>query len=130
MKKYLIKVNGNQYEVEVEEVKTAESAQPAKAAAPATAPKAAPVAAPKAQPAVSSDNAAQGSTVIKAPMPGTILKVNVNAGDTVKKGQVLLILEAMKMENELTAPTDGKVATVNVAKGSAVNVGDVLVSLE
>ncbi len=130
MKKYLIKVNGNQYEVEVEEVKSEESAQPVKAAAPATAaPKAAPAAAPKAQPAVSSDNAAQGSTVIKAPMPGTILKVNVSAGETVKKGQVLLILEAMKMENELTAPADGKVATVNVAKGSAVNVGDVLVSL-
>jgi biotin carboxyl carrier protein len=62
-------------------------------------------------------------------MPGTILGVKVNPGDTVKKGQVLLILEAMKMENEIVAPNDGTVATVNVSKGTSVNAGDVLVSM-
>ncbi len=129
MKKYLIKVNGNQYEVEVEEVKT-ESAvsQPVSSvSSPAPAPvKAAPTA-PAAQKV---DTAVpQGASTITAPMPGTILKVNVNVGDAVKKGQVLLILEAMKMENEITAPSDGKVASVNVAKGTSVNVGDVMVSI-
>jgi glutaconyl-CoA/methylmalonyl-CoA decarboxylase subunit gamma len=114
MKKYLVKVNGNQYEVEVEEVG---------GAAPATAPAAAP-AAPRAAAAPA------GAAVVKAPMPGTILKVNVGVGDTVKKGQVLIILEAMKMENEIVAPGDGKVASVNVSKGSSVNAGDVLVSME
>ncbi len=125
MKKYLIKVNGNQYEVEVEEVKTENAApQPAaRIAAPAPAAPAAP-AAPKKDTAVP-----QGASTITAPMPGTILKINVNVGDTVKKGQVLLILEAMKMENEITAPADGKVASVNVSKGASVSVGDVLVSL-
>ena len=67
----------------------------------------------------------QVQSTITAPMPGTILKVNVNAGDAVKKGQVLLILEAMKMENEIVAPADGKIASVNVAKGTSVNAGDV-----
>ena len=62
-------------------------------------------------------------------MPGTILNVNVNVGDTVKKGQVLLILEAMKMENEIVAPNDGKVVSVHVSKGASVNAGDALVSL-
>ncbi len=131
MKKYMIKVNGNQYEVEVEEVKVesaAPSVAPVKAAsvaAPAAAPAATPAAAaPKKDTAVP-----QGATTVNAPMPGTILKVNVNAGDTVKKGQVLLILEAMKMENEITAPQDGTVASVNVGKGTAVSAGDVMVSI-
>jgi biotin carboxyl carrier protein len=131
MKKYLIKVNGNQYEVEVEEVKAAgEVSQPASSvSAPTPAP--APVkAAPAAPAAPKLDTAVpQGASTITAPMPGTVLKVNVNVGDTVKKGQVLLILEAMKMENEITAPGDGKIASVNVAKGTAVNVGDVMVSI-
>jgi glutaconyl-CoA/methylmalonyl-CoA decarboxylase subunit gamma len=117
MKKYLVKVNGNQYEVEVEEVG---------GAAPATAP-AATAAAPAAPRAAA---APAGAAVVQAPMPGTILKVNVGVGDTVKKGQVLIILEAMKMENEIVAPGDGKVASVNVSKGSSVNAGDVLVSME
>ncbi|MCX7746497.1 MAG: biotin/lipoyl-binding protein [Clostridia bacterium] len=124
MKKFLIKVNGNQYEVEVEEVKAAGAAAPAGTQAVQAAPVAAPKAAPKADASVPA-----GAGTVTAPMPGTILKVNVNTGDTVKKGQVLLILEAMKMENEITAPQDGKVASVNVEKGSAVSVGDVLVSI-
>jgi glutaconyl-CoA/methylmalonyl-CoA decarboxylase subunit gamma len=131
MKKFLIKVNGNQYEVEVEEVKI-EGAAPQAVSAPKAAP--APVAAPAASapvtPAPKADTAVPaGATTVKSPMPGTILKVNVNAGDSVKKGQVLLVLEAMKMENELVSPADGKVASVNVAKGSTVNAGDVLVSI-
>lgn len=124
MKKYLIKVNGNQYEVEVEEVKdgNAEVLQPAVRTA------AEPV---RTSPAVPEKNSAvpKGASTVTAPMPGTILKIDVSAGDTVKKGQVLLILEAMKMENEITAPADGKIASVNVSKGSAVNAGDVLVSI-
>jgi biotin carboxyl carrier protein len=130
MKKFLIKINGNQYEVEVEEVKegtvTAAASTEAvnKPAQPAAPSKEAAVKAP-----VKDTPVPSGATTVTAPMPGTILKVNVNPGDKVKKGQVLLILEAMKMENEIVAPGDGTVATVNVSKGSAVNAGDMLVSL-
>jgi glutaconyl-CoA/methylmalonyl-CoA decarboxylase subunit gamma len=133
MRKFLIKVNGNQYEVEVEEVK-----DNSVAVKPVEAPKAAPIAASAAPVAPAPKAAVQertvttpaGATTITSPMPGTILKVNVSAGDAVKKGQVLLILEAMKMENEIVAPKDGKIASVNVEKGKPVNVGDVLVSIE
>jgi len=134
MKKYLITVNGNQYEVEVEEVRDnsvsapVAHAEPApRSAAPATV--AAPAPAPAAKPAAVSNAVPAGASKITAPMPGTILKVNVNTGDAVKKGQVLLILEAMKMENEIVAAADGKISSVNVAQGSSVNAGDVLVSL-
>ena len=67
---------------------------------------------------------------VEAPMPGTILNIQVNEGDTVKAGQVLLILEAMKMENEIVAPRDGKVAAILTTKGASVNTGDKLVSIE
>jgi len=135
MKKFLIKVNGNQYEVEVEEVRDGSAAPQvvqevkaptniqATAPAPAPAPKAA---APEQK--VSSEVPA-GAQTITAPMPGTILDVSVNTGDVVKKGQVLLILEAMKMENEIVAPNDGKIASINVSKGASVNAGDVLLSM-
>ena len=130
MKKFLIKVNGNQYEVEVEEVRD-DSIAAAAAAAPevkAQAPVRAPASVTK--PVEKKDTVIPaGASTITAPMPGTILKVNVNAGDVVKKGQVLLILEAMKMENEIVAAADGAIASVNVSKGSSVNAGDVLVSL-
>ncbi len=132
MKKYLITVNGNQYEVEVEEIKDNSVAAPAVQAEPAVrsaAPSPAPAAAPAPKPAAVSSVVPAGASTITAPMPGTILKVNVSVGDAVKKGQVLLILEAMKMENEIVAASDGKIASVNVAKGSSVNAGDVLVSL-
>jgi glutaconyl-CoA/methylmalonyl-CoA decarboxylase subunit gamma len=135
MKKFLIKVNGTQYEVEVEEVRDT-SAAPAhpvkevKTEVPRVAPAApAPASAPKASAPKAENTTAAGTTTIVAPMPGTILKVNVSTGDTVKKGQVLLILEAMKMENEIVAPADGKIASVNVEKGKSVSVGDVMVSL-
>ena len=122
MKNYTITVNGNVYEVTVEEGFTGAASAP-KAAAPA--PKAAPAAAPKAAPAP----AAAGSVAVTAPMPGKILGVKASAGQAVKRGQVLLILEAMKMENEIVAPQDGTVATINVAVGDSVEPGATLATL-
>ena len=115
MKYYNITVNGVAYSVSVEE--TAAGAAPVAAAAPAA------PAAPKAAPG------AAGAVSVKAPMPGNILDVKVSAGASVKAGDVLVILEAMKMENEILAPQDGTVASVNVNKGDTVNSGDVLVSM-
>ena len=119
MKYYNIIVNGVAYSVSVEE--TAAGAAPVAAAAPAApaAPKAAP--APAAAPKAAAG--AAGAVTVKAPMPGNILDVKVKAGD------VLVILEAMKMENEIVAPQDGTVASINVNKGDTVNSGDVLVSM-
>ena len=128
MKNYRITVNGVSYDVTVEETAAAAaqpapvpSAAPAVTAAPA--PKAAPAPAPKAAPV------ATGANAIKAPMPGTIVKVNVKAGDSVKRGDVLCVLEAMKMENEIMAPADGTVAGVNVSAGESVQTDAVLLSL-
>lgn len=127
IKKFNVKVNGNSYEVEVEEIK--DGVQPVapsvqRPAAPAPAPAAAPAApAPKAAPAV----AVAGAGTVSAPMPGTVLDIMVKEGDVVKSGQVCVILEAMKMENELPAPCDGTVKSVNVTKGASVNTADVLV---
>ena len=125
MKKYNITVNGTTYEVLVEEVggvATAPVAPVVTAAPAAPAPAAAP--APKAAPA-----GAEGAIKVNAPMPGTILKVEVAVGQAVKKGDTLCILEAMKMENAIPAPEDGTVASLNVQKGASVNAGDLLVSL-
>ncbi|MBE6551554.1 MAG: biotin/lipoyl-binding protein [Ruminococcaceae bacterium] len=116
MKKYNVNVNGTLYQVEIELVDEKEIAN--KASAPA-APQAA---APKAAPAAVS----AGAEKISSPMPGTILSVNVSAGSAVKKGQVLMVLEAMKMENEIMSPKDGTVASVAVSKGASVNSGDLL----
>ena len=126
MRKFIVNVNGNSYEVEVEEVGAGVSA-PAAAPAPAAAaaPKAAPAAAPKAAPKAA---APAGGTPVKAPMPGNVLDIKVQSGASVKSGDVLIILEAMKMENEIVAPSDGTV-TVVTTKGAAVNTGDVLVTL-
>ena len=110
MKKYRVNVNGTVYEVELEEITGAAAAPAAAPAAPA-----APVAA-----------APAGGEKVSAPMPGNILAVNVAAGDTVKRGQVLMILEAMKMENEIMAPCDGTIASVHTSKGSAVESGALL----
>ncbi|MCR4435567.1 MAG: biotin/lipoyl-binding protein [Clostridiales bacterium] len=124
MKKFLIKVNGTPYEVEVEEVKENVPVQPAAETVNTVAPTPAPA------PAVEKKAfTPAGAVEVTAPMPGTVLKVNVSEGDMVKKGQALLILEAMKMENEISAPADGKVVAVHVAKGKSVNVGDVMVVL-
>lgn len=121
MRKFIVNVNGNSYEVEVEEVGGAVSA-------PAAAPKAAPVTAPKAAPAAPKAAAPAGGTAVKAPMPGNVLDIKVSNGQAVKEGDVVVILEAMKMENEIYAPCDGTV-TVVASKGSTVNTGDVLVSI-
>ena len=120
MKNYTITVNGNVYDVTVEEG-TGSTATPKAAAPKAAAPKAAPKAAAPA--------GAQGAVKVNAPMPGKILKVNVSAGSAVKKGDVLAVLEAMKMENEICAPQDGTVATVECAAGDSVESGKVLVSM-
>ena len=126
--KYEIALNGRRYEVEVEETapmamdefQTYAPAAPAVAAAPAAA--AAPASAPAAVPAFNG-----AGECVSAPMPGTILKVNVNPGDKVTEGQVLVILEAMKMENEIMAPKAGTVTQVLVTRGSSVDTGAAMV---
>lgn len=128
MRKFNITVNGVAYDVEVEEIKDGMPAPAPRVAAPA-APAARP-AAPKAAPAAKPAAAPAGATTVEAPMPGNIWKVIAKEGQEVKSGDVLIILEAMKMENEIVAPTDGVVASIHVAEGAAVNGGDVLVSLK
>lgn len=124
MKNYTITVNGTPYNVTVEDATgsaapVASAPAPAPAAAPASAPAPAPAAAP----------AAAGSVSVDAPMPGNILDIKVSNGTSVKAGDVLVILEAMKMENDIVAPQDGTVASVNVNKGDTVEAGQTLVSL-
>ena len=124
--KYKVTLNGKTYEIEVE-AGQAICLDEYEAIAPAAAPVAAPVAAaPAAAPAPAAVSVAAGEAV-KAPMPGTILKVNVAQGQTVKEGDVLCVLEAMKMENDIMAPKAGTIAQVVVSKGSSVNTGDVLI---
>ena len=125
MKNYTITVNGNVYEVTVEEGFTGaasapKAAAPAPKAAPAPAPAApapAPAAAPAPAPAPAAPAGGEGSVKVTAPMPGKILGVKASVGQAVKRGQVLVILEAMKMENEIVAPEDGTVASINVSTG-------------
>ena len=122
MKNYTITVNGNVYDVTVEE--GASTGAVSAPAAPKAAPKAA--AAPAAKPAATGT---AGSVKITSPMPGKILDVKAKVGDAVKKGQVILILEAMKMENDIVAPEDGTVASINAAVGSAVEAGETIATL-
>ena len=126
--KYKITLNGRTYEVEVEAGKAMllDEYEAIAPAAPAAAPvAAAPVAAPAAAPAAPAVTGA--GDAVTAPMPGTILKVNVQNGQAVTEGQVLVVLEAMKMENEILAPKNGTINQVVVQKGSSVNTGDALV---
>ena len=126
--KYKITLNGRTYEVEVEAGKAMlldeyEAIAPSAPAAPA-----APVAAPAAAPAAPAASAVTGTgESVNAPMPGTILKINVQNGQAVKEGDVLVVLEAMKMENEILAPKNGTVTQVLVSKGSSVDTGAPLV---
>lgn len=131
MKNYTITVNGNVYEVTVEEGFTGAVSAPKAAPAPVAAPKAAPAAAPAPAPAAApaAPAGAEGGIKVSAPMPGKILGVKASVGQAVKKGQVLLILEAMKMENEIVAPEDGTVATINVSTGDSVDPGVTLATL-
>lgn len=125
MKKYQITVNGNTYEVEVEEVSSGAASAPVQAAPVAAAPKATTApAAPKAAAAPA------GTKPITAPMPGTILEVKVSVGQSVKRGETMFILEAMKMENEIPATEDGVVASVDTSKGASVATGAVLATLK
>lgn len=119
MKNYKVIVNGTEYQVAIELVSEAE----AKAAAPAAAPAAPAPAAPAAA-------APAGGEKVNAPMPGTILEVKVAVGSTVKKGDLLFVLEAMKMENEILSPVDGKVTFVGTTKGSSVDTGAALCVIE
>jgi len=131
MKKFSITVNGVNYEVDVEEIKDGVPAAPAAPRPQAAAPAAAP-AAPKAPAAAPAPAAAApaGGTTVEAPMPGNVWKIIVKEGQQVKEGETLIILEAMKMENEIPAPCDGVVASLHVAEGADVNGGDLLVSLK
>ncbi|WMM25428.1 DUF2118 domain-containing protein [Tissierella sp. MB52-C2] len=133
MRKFMINVNGNSYEVEVEEVGVSNTSQrPVASSAPSasSAPKTAP--APKVAPKEEKKEVvvSAGQEVVEAPMPGNIWKIEVKEGDTVKAGDILLILEAMKMENEILAPRDGVVASINTTQGATVNTGDKLVVLD
>ncbi len=116
MRHYRVNVNGTAYEIAIEEISANEAKNAASAQPSAPAPASNPVSA--------------GATTVSAPMPGTILSVNVNAGATVKEGDVLMILEAMKMENEIMAPKAGKIASVSASKGASVKTGDVLCVIE
>ncbi|MDE7278713.1 MAG: biotin/lipoyl-binding protein [Oscillospiraceae bacterium] len=117
MKRFNITVNGKAYDVAVEEVSGG--------VAPAVAPvQAAPA------PAASAPAASADGTAVNAPMPGTILDVKASVGDTVAEGQVLMVLEAMKMENDIVAPKAGKVSAISVKKGDSVNSGDALAYIQ
>ena len=119
MKRFLIKINGKTYDAEVEVVGTSASA-PVAAPAPAAAPHAAvPAAAP----------AAGGPANVTSPLPGTVLRLCKNTGDAVAAGEVVMIVESMKMENEVVAPEGGRIASIAVAAGSAINTGDLLFTL-
>lgn len=124
MKNYRITVNGTSYDVSVEEL-SGGAAPAAPVAAPVSA--SAPAAAPA--PAKAAPAGGAGSIKVSSPMPGKILAVKANVGDSVKKGQVILILEAMKMENEVVAPEDGTIASIDVTVGASVESGDTLATL-
>jgi len=128
--KYIVTINGKNYEVEVEKgqatiVKTTETAEKAYVSQPVAASAASAAPAQPPAPVVSGDG-----NPIKSPMPGVILEVRVTAGATVKKGDTLFILEAMKMENEIAAPENGVITAVSIAKGTSVSTGDVLALLK
>ena len=119
-----VEVNGTHYTVEMEKKPKAAPA-PKPVARPVAKPAAAPVTAPAAKPA-----AASAKSGVKSPLPGVILDIKVNVGDEVKKGQTIIILEAMKMENSINADKDGKVTAINVSKGESVLEGTDLVIIE
>ena len=133
MKNYTITVNGNTYQVTVEEgfgspivtqpVQAAQPVAPVQAVAPTLAPAAAPAA-----PAPTGGSA--GKEKVDSPMPGKIISLKVNVGQSIKKGDVVVILEAMKMENEIVAPVDGTIASINVSAGQSVEAGDLLVTID
>lgn len=132
MKKYQVTVNGETFTVEVEELNAPAAAQPSPVASVAPAAPAAAPAAPKAQapaPKAAPSGAPAGASTIQSPLPGSVLKVLVNVGQSVQAGDVVMVLEAMKMENDIPAPAAGTVQAVHVTPGTLVQTGDVLISL-
>lgn len=139
LRKFKISIDGTQYLVEMEEVGApqptpADAAPTPAAAAPAPAPAPVPAPAPAAAPAPAPEPApaapaAAGSFAQTAPMPGTILDIHVKVGDTITANQPVMVLEAMKMENEVVAEQAGTIASINVEKGAMVNPGDTLFTL-
>ena len=132
MKNYVITVNGTPYNVSVQEGSAAPAAAPVAAApAPQAAPAAAPAPAPEASPAPApaAPQGSAGSVKVDAPMPGNILDIKVSNGASVNKGDVLVVLEAMKMENDIVAPQAGTIASINVAKGDTVEAGATLITM-
>ena len=140
MRNFVVTVNGKSYEVEVEETNQNNASFSPNVSMPKVeAPK---IVSPTPAPAVVTEKTTQpadnnvgkaapaGAQKINAPMPGTIMDIKVNVGDTISRGDVLCTLEAMKMENEIMAPCDGKIASVNTSKGASVNTGDLLISIE
>ncbi len=121
MKKYNVTVNGTTYEVVVEEAGTAEASAPVQTAAPAPA---------KKEPVQAAAPVSSSGKTVNAPMPGNILSMNVNVGDKVAKDQLVCILEAMKMENEIFSPVDGTVTRIVAGKGASVETGAVIIELE
>ena len=128
MSKYRITLEGKTYEMDVELIGEGGALKPVAKAAPASAPaSAAPVAAPASAPAPAKQASAEVSSgSVVAPMPGTVIKIVKNVGDEVKAGELVLILEAMKMENEISAPVSGTISAINCTAGGTVNGGDVL----
>lgn len=134
MNRYKVTVNGTAYDVLVEDMGGAQAcyapaAQPAPAAVAPVAAAPVPAPAPVAAPIPAAAPAPAGASVVEAPMPGKILKISVAVGASVSSGDVLLILEAMKMENEISAPAGGTVREIRAREGDSVNTGDVLIVL-
>lgn len=130
MRKFIIRVNGNEYDVDVEEV--ARDGEPSRVVREEVVTKKPVAKKPEVRKEEPKKNltVAEGEESVDAPMPGTILSVNVSEGDSVNEGDILMILEAMKMENEILAPRSGVVKTVGASQGSAVDTGDKLIVLE
>lgn len=138
MRRFCIKVNGKAFDVEVEEIRGSAAPRAAAPAAPATraaapvsapAPAPAPVPAPAPAPAPAAAPASLSGNVITSPLPGTVLQVLKTAGQSVRRGETVLVIEAMKMENEIVAPEDGVLSDIAVQKGASVQSGDALFSL-
>lgn len=129
MRRFIISVNGNQYEVDVEEITNGATSSP-RPIEPKPVVAQAPT--PPVSPVLQSEPIAvsNGADLVSAPMPGVILSVNVKEGDMVKAGETLMILEAMKMENEILAPRDGRIVNIFVNKDASVDTGEQLVTIE
>lgn len=127
MRKFIVKVNNQQFEVELEEVKSSANAANSTTSAKPAFEK---VSKPSTNGSGSAPASSGKGEQVVAPMPGNIIKINVTKGEAVKRGQVLLVLEAMKMENEIKAHADGKVAEIKVEQGQCISAGDVMVVIE